>query len=131
MENEYDFRSGERGAVVPDPVRITLRLDADVLNWFRAQVEASGGGDYPSLIRAALRDHIQHREPLEGTLRRAIGEELHAAGWTVEAQRRYEELRSGEVEGVPAEDVFARIRSRLSGPETCLPADDGEHGLRE
>lgn len=131
MENEYDFSSGVRGAVVPDPARITLRLDDDVLDWFRAQVDTSGGGDYQSLIRAALRDHIHHREALEGTFRRVIREELHAAGWTVEAQRRYEELRSGEVEGVPAEDVFARIRSRLSGPETCLPVDDGEHGLRE
>ncbi|HLL84212.1 MAG TPA: hypothetical protein VK420_16230 [Longimicrobium sp.] len=51
MENEYDFSSGERGAVVPDAVRITLCLDNDVLDWFRARVDASGGGDYQSLIR--------------------------------------------------------------------------------
>lgn len=132
MENEYDFSSGERGAVVPDAVRITLCLDNDVLDWFRAQVDASGGGDYQSLIRAAVRDHIQQRrEPLEETLRRVIREELNAADWTAEAERRYEELRSGAVEGVPAEDVFARIRSRLSGPETCLQDNDGEYGSRE
>jgi hypothetical protein len=132
LENEYDFSSGERGAVVPDAVRITLCLDNDVLDWFRAQVDASGGGDYQSLIRAAVRDHIQQRrEPLEETLRRVIREELNAADWTAEAERRYEELRSGAVEGVPAEDVFARIRSRLSGPETCLQDNDGEYGSRE
>ena len=33
--------------------------------------------------------------------------------WADEAERRYEELRSGGVEAVPAEEVFARIRSRL------------------
>ena len=32
--------------------------------------------------------------------------------WADEAERRYEELRSGAVESVRAEDVFARIRSR-------------------
>lgn len=36
-----------------------------------------------------------------------------ARAWAEEAERRYEELRSGEVEAVPAEEVFARIRSRL------------------
>ena len=32
--------------------------------------------------------------------------------WADEAERRYEELRSGAVESVPAEEVFARIRNR-------------------
>jgi uncharacterized protein (DUF4415 family) len=61
LKDEYDFSSGERGAVVPDPARITVRLDNDVLDWFRAEVDSAGGGDYHSLIRAALRDHIQQR----------------------------------------------------------------------
>ncbi|CAN5472665.1 hypothetical protein BH24GEM3_BH24GEM3_10050 [soil metagenome] len=33
--------------------------------------------------------------------------------WADEAERRYEELRTGAVEAVSAEEVFARIRSRL------------------
>lgn len=33
--------------------------------------------------------------------------------WADEAERRYEELRTGAVEAIPAEEVFARIRSRL------------------
>jgi uncharacterized protein (DUF4415 family) len=78
MKEEYDFSKARRGAL--DPVRsgktrITIRLDDDVLDWFRAQVEASGGGNYQSLINAALREHIG-REPLEETLRRVVREEL-------------------------------------------------------
>jgi uncharacterized protein (DUF4415 family) len=48
--------------------RITIRLDEDVLAWFRAQVNAAGGGNYQSLINAALREHITRKqEPLEAT----------------------------------------------------------------
>lgn len=36
-----------------------------------------------------------------------------ATAWADEAERRYEELRSGAVEAVPAEEVLARVRSRL------------------
>jgi uncharacterized protein (DUF4415 family) len=80
MREEYDFRTGRRGALEPVPggkTRITIRLDDDVLEWFRAQVEAAGGGNYQTLINAALREHIeQRREPLEETLRRVVREEL-------------------------------------------------------
>lgn len=37
----------------------------------------------------------------------------NAEAWLVEASHRYEELRTGAVEGVPADLVFARIRERL------------------
>lgn len=33
--------------------------------------------------------------------------------WADEAERRYQELRSGTVQAIPAEEVFARVRSRL------------------
>lgn len=36
-----------------------------------------------------------------------------ARAWVEEAGRRYQELRSGTARGVPAEDVFARMRDRL------------------
>ncbi len=62
-------------------VRITIRLDADVVRWFKEQVEAAGGGNYQPLINAALREHIEHqKESLEDLLRRIIREELRAAG---------------------------------------------------
>jgi uncharacterized protein (DUF4415 family) len=80
MKAEYDFRAARRGAIVPVPkgkTRITIRLDDDVLAWFRRQVHAAGGGNYQSLINQALREHIaRSREPLEKTLRRILREEL-------------------------------------------------------
>ncbi len=83
MKAEYDFSKGRRGAVlppVPNKVRITIRLDREVVNWFKAQVETAGGGNYQTLLNNALRDHIAHQdEPLEETLRRVVREELHAA----------------------------------------------------
>jgi uncharacterized protein (DUF4415 family) len=80
MKREYDFSKGKRGAVVkmpPGKTRITIRLDDDVLAWFRARAHDQGGGSYQALINAALRDYINAaEEPLEDTLRRVLREEL-------------------------------------------------------
>lgn len=82
MKEEYDFSRGKRGAVVPTPpgkTRITIRIDDDLLEWFRMQVEANGGGNYQSLINRALREFVEHQqEPLEATLRRVLREEVPA-----------------------------------------------------
>jgi len=84
MKQEYDFSKGQRGAVVSAPTgktRVTIRLDDDLLNWFRDEVDRMGGGNYQSLINLALRDFVgRSREPLENTLRRVIREELKRAG---------------------------------------------------
>jgi uncharacterized protein (DUF4415 family) len=83
MKKEYDFSKGKRGPVVPIPpgkTRITIRLDDDVLDWFRAQVNAAGGGNYQSLINSVLREYVEgNQEPLEETLRRVIREEVPRA----------------------------------------------------
>ncbi len=81
MRDEYDFSKGKRGPVVRVPrgkTRITIRLDDDVLKWFREQVDKAGGGNYQTLINDALRQYIEPRthEPIEKTLRRVIREEL-------------------------------------------------------
>jgi uncharacterized protein (DUF4415 family) len=80
MKKADDFSKGKRGAVVPvmkGKSRITIRIDDDVLDWFRAQVDAAGGGNYQTMINAALREHIANRTaPLEKTIRRVIREEL-------------------------------------------------------
>ena len=80
MRKQYDFSKAKRGAVVREAkgkTRITIRLDDAVLEWFKQQVEAAGGGNYQSLINSALREHIERqREPLEATLRRVVREEL-------------------------------------------------------
>lgn len=84
MKKEYDFRNGKRGAVLSVPkgkTRITIRLDDDVLAWFRRQVEDAGGGNYQTLINQALREYVaEAKEPLEKTLRRVIREEIRHAG---------------------------------------------------
>jgi uncharacterized protein (DUF4415 family) len=83
MKREYDFSKAKRGPIVPvakGKTRITIRLDEDVIAWFRTQVEKGGGGNYQTLINAALRQHVAHaREPLEETLRRVVREEIRRA----------------------------------------------------
>ena len=80
MKTEYDFEGGKRGAVLKTPpgkTRITIRLDDDVLEWFRDQVHAAGGGNSQTLINTALREDVgATRESLESTLRRVLREEL-------------------------------------------------------
>ena len=79
-----DFSKGKRGSVVkadPNKVRITIRLDADIIDHFKNIVHKAGGGNYQSLINDALRKHIQeHDNGLEKTIRKVIREELKAAG---------------------------------------------------
>ena len=84
MKKEYDFTKAKRGAVVPPragKTRITIRLDDDILEWFKAQVHAAEGGNYQTLINQALRDDIiaADGESLEDTLRRVMREELSTA----------------------------------------------------
>ncbi len=85
MRKEYDFGEAKQAKDVPHlkklqsdnagKERITIRLDAEILNWFREQVK--GGGNYQTLINEALHAHIAEREgALERTLRRVLREEL-------------------------------------------------------
>lgn len=80
MKEQYDFSKAKRGAVVPPEAgktRITIRLDADIIEHFKAR--CSGGGNYQSMINDTLRAAI-NGEALEDTLRRIVREELtHAA----------------------------------------------------
>lgn len=77
---EYNFEKGKRGAVVkpsPSKIRITIRIDKDILSWFRNQVHKAGGGNYQTLIDQALREYMQvHEGTLERTLRKVLREEL-------------------------------------------------------
>ena len=80
MKKNYDFSKAKRGAVVPTPAgktRITIRIDDDVLEWFRKRVHEAGGGNYQTMMNQALRAHIEREEePLEDTLRRVLKEVL-------------------------------------------------------
>jgi uncharacterized protein (DUF4415 family) len=84
MKREYDFSTAERGPVVPaekGKTRITIRLDTDIVNWFREQANQAGGGSYQTMLNSALREYVRdRREPIEKTLRRVIREELKKRG---------------------------------------------------
>ena len=83
MRKQYDFGKAKRGPVVrvaKGKTRITIRLDEDLLRWFKSQVHQAGGGSYQALINAALHEYIANRQqPLEETLRRVLREELKRA----------------------------------------------------
>ena len=78
-----NFSKGKRGAVVkadPNKIRITIRLDGDIVEHFKTRVHDAGGGNYQTLLNDALRKYIQSEaEPLEDTLRKVIREELKLA----------------------------------------------------
>lgn len=80
MKQEYDFSTGKRGApaaATRGKERITIRIDREILTWFRNAAHEDGGGSYQTLINAALRDHVEASQGhLEQTLRRIIREEL-------------------------------------------------------
>jgi uncharacterized protein (DUF4415 family) len=82
MKAKYDFSKGKRGAVLPSPgnkVRITIRLDRDIIDWFRTKVEEQGGGNYQTMLNDALRTYMEGQDQsLEEVLRRVVREELHA-----------------------------------------------------
>jgi len=80
-DTETDFSQGKRGPIIPPEsgkTQITIRIDTDVLDWFRKKVNEAGGGSYQSNINDALRAYIctQEETDLESILRRVIREEL-------------------------------------------------------
>jgi len=89
---EYNFSDAQRGAVVKNlsnKTRITIRVDTDILNWFRDKVHKAGGGNYQTLINEALREYIQHSDAkLETAIRRVIREELQIGPVKSPAKRK-------------------------------------------
>jgi len=69
--------------------------------------------DIENELRSLSADDRMHllRE-LIADLDGAMDEDVEKA-WLEEAERRYKELKEGEVELIPAEDVFSRARARL------------------
>jgi uncharacterized protein (DUF4415 family) len=82
MKKEYDFSKGKRGAVVqsePGKSRITIRLDNEVLVWFRSKADIQGGGNYQTMINQVLKEYIHQDKSLAEILRQVIREELKPA----------------------------------------------------
>ena len=79
-KEEYNFEDAKQGPVArpaPGKTRITIRIDTDVLSWFRDQVHQRGGGNYQTLINDALREYTKLKDgDLEKTVRKVIREEL-------------------------------------------------------
>ena len=80
MRKEYDFSRAKRGAVIPSPgkTRITIMIDDDVKEAFRAKAEAAGHG-YQTLINEPLRGAlVENDRPLTGNVMREIVREEFA-----------------------------------------------------
>jgi uncharacterized protein (DUF4415 family) len=76
MKREYDLSRGKRGPVVPLPpgkIRITIRLDRDIVDQFREKVRKDHRGNYQTLINDALRDYL--RRP---TIAQQVGAEVRS-----------------------------------------------------
>ena len=82
MGTDYDFSQGTRGAVLPGKAktRITIYLDDDILDAFRARAAAQGKG-YQTLINEILRQSLAPgAAPVTiESLRQVLREELKAA----------------------------------------------------
>ena len=86
VRKEYDFSKATRGAAIPTPgkTRITIMLDADLIELFRARAESEGIG-YQTMINATLRAMVTGKlskaaedKPLTvAVLRKILREELH------------------------------------------------------
>lgn len=83
MKRNYDFSGARRGAVVPatgKKVRITIRLDRDLVEWFKRKVDAQGGGNYQTMLNKAVRAYVERQDkPLEELLRKIVREEIRKA----------------------------------------------------
>lgn len=83
MSTNYDFSKARRGAVVPllgNKVRITIRLDRGIVEWFKSKVEGRGGGNYQTMINDALLAYTERQdESLEKLLRKVVREEIRKA----------------------------------------------------
>lgn len=83
MRKEYDFSKAKRGAVgkAKGKTRITIYLDDDVLDAYRAKGDKLGRG-YQTLINDALRETLgQGADSVDAkTLRRILREELKKVG---------------------------------------------------
>ena len=85
MRKAYDFSKRKRGAIIASPgkTRITIMLDDDVLEYFRAKAEADGTG-YQTMINSTLRKSVldprgnnpDNRPLTVAVLRRVLREEL-------------------------------------------------------
>ncbi len=88
MRKEYDFSKAKRAKDIPHlaklqteesgKTRITIMLDNEIINSFRAKAKKEGLG-YQTLINQALKNNTGSSFLDEDTLRKIIREELKSA----------------------------------------------------
>jgi uncharacterized protein (DUF4415 family) len=79
---KIDVSRAKPGPVVkPEPgkMKISIRLDKAVLEYFRTLVDKAGGGNYQTMINDALLEHIHRRSTLD-VVRQVVREELGPYG---------------------------------------------------
>lgn len=75
---DIDFSKAKQGAVIQPAMgkmKISIRLDNRVIEYFRGLVDANGEGNYQTLINDALVTYIQQRSLLEA-VRQVVREEI-------------------------------------------------------
>lgn len=81
MKKAYDFSKAKRGAVIPatGKTRITIYLDDEIVQRFKAKSEKTGKG-YQTLINEALSMHLGLNEEVltPEVVRKIVREELAA-----------------------------------------------------
>ena len=79
-QRKFNFKKAKQGSITKPSsgkTRITIRIDTDILNWFRNEVHKKGVGNYQTLLNEALREFVNYREgDLEKIVRKIIREEL-------------------------------------------------------
>jgi uncharacterized protein (DUF4415 family) len=72
-----DFSKAKQGAVIQESnkERITIRLDKDVVNYFRNEAIQNGGGAYQSMINDALKEYISS-DLIGDAVRKAVEEQF-------------------------------------------------------
>ncbi len=63
-------------------------------------------------LTLTVQDRAKLAKALLYSLDTEIGNDLHENSWDVELERRVKEILDGEVKGIPAEQVFAKIRKK-------------------
>ena len=75
---DIDFSNAKRGPVIPSEpgkTKISIRIDNAIVEYFRAQVEQAGTGNYQTLMNDALLAFIQQRSVIDA-VRQVLREEL-------------------------------------------------------
>ena len=79
------------------------------------------------LMKLADDERLELAEELYASVPAAGDDSSMDQAWANEIRRRIEQIRSGLIEGVPAQKVFAQVRERLAArrvtrsPSTTLP----------